>query len=169
VAGLNKAVFFMGLVGLAVGALPFLVLLGVLPAGHRTPDDAPDWIGILIGLAFTFAGLMAMVRSFAGTDPTGNLEDTAPRAVQAINDGLGLLIVASLAMIFTWVSIGPGARHFTVSAGGSSGGFSGGISMPAGPGGDAMGRVMFGLGAILGWVMLGLMVSYIARRWRARR
>jgi hypothetical protein len=155
----------MGLVGLGVGALPFLVMLGVLPTGHRTPDDAPDWIGILIGSAFTFAGLMAVVRSFAGTDARGNLVDTAPRAVQAINDGLGLLIVGSLATIFTWVSIGPGARHFTVSVGG----FSGQISEPAGPGGDVMGRVMFGLGAILGWVMLGLMVSYIARRRRARR
>lgn len=161
---MNKAVFFMGLVGLAVGALPFLVLLGVLPAGHRTPDDAPDWIGILIGLAFTFAGLTAIVRSFAGTDASGNLVDTAPPAVQAINDGLGLLIVASLAMIFTWVSIGPGARHFMVSAGGSFGG----ISEPGGPGSDVMGRVMFGLGALLGWVIMGFMVSYIARRWRGR-
>ncbi len=162
VSGLNnKAAFAMGLVGLAVGALPFLTLMGVLPAGQRSPNDAPDWIGILIGLAFTFAGLMAIVRSFAGTDASGNLLDSAPRAVRAINDGLGIVIVGSLATLLSWVAFGPGERHFTVSAGGSAG--------LAGAGGDVAGRVMFGFGAILGWVMLGWMVVFIARRGSARR
>ena len=151
----------MGLVGIGVGMLPFLALMGVLPTAPRSPNDAPDWFGFLFGLAFLFAGIMALTRSFAGSDAEGNLLDTAPRAARAVNDGLGLLIVGALAMMFTWIAIGPGERHFTVSAGGIAG--------PAGSGGDVIGRVMFGLGALLGWFMVGLMVQFIARRWLPRR
>jgi hypothetical protein len=157
---MNKTCFFMGIVGIGVGMLPFLALMGVLPTAPRSPNDAPDWIGILIGLAFLFAGIIVMIRSFAGTDAEGNLISTAPRAVQLVNNGLGLLIVWALATIFTWIAIGPGERHFTVSAGGFSG--------PAGAGGDIVGRVMFGLGAILGWVIVGVGGLHVMRRRRSR-
>jgi hypothetical protein len=157
---LNKATFAMGLVGLAVGMLPFLALMGVLPTTPRSPNDAPDWLGILFGLAFTFAGIIAITRSFSACDASGNLLPTAPRVAQAVNDGLGVLIVVSLAVMFSWVAFGPGERHFTVSGGGFAGQTSGG--------GDVVGRVMFGLGAVLGWVMVAMMVRYIARRWLSR-
>ena len=155
---MNKTCFFMGLVGIGVGMLPFLALMGVLPTAPRTPDDAPDWFGILFGLAFLFAGIVMMARSFAGTDAQGNLSATAPRALQFLNNGLGLLVVISLATMFTWISIGPGKRHFMVSVS------AGGLTEPAGAGGDMLGRVMFGLGAVMGWVMVVLMVRYFARR-----
>jgi hypothetical protein len=150
----------MGLVGIGVGMLPFLALMGVLPTAPRSPNDAPDWIGILIGLAFLFAGIVAMMRSFAGIDAEGNLVATAPATVKFLNSGLGLLIAVSLAAIFTWVAVGSGERHFTISAGGLAG--------PAGPGGEVPGRIMFGLGAILGWVLVGLMVRYMLRRRHER-
>lgn len=152
----------MGLVGLGVGMLPFLALMGVLPTAPRPPDAAPDWIGILIGLAFLFAGITAIIRSFAGIDAGGNLAATAPGAVRVINDGLGLLIVASLATLFRWVAFGPGERHFTMS-----GGFSGvGGAMASG---EMPGRIAFGFGAVLGWIMVAIYLRYIARRWSARR
>ncbi|HEY1613212.1 MAG TPA: hypothetical protein VGF97_05895 [Rhizomicrobium sp.] len=155
---MNKAAFALGLTGLAVGALPFLALAGVLPTAPRAPQDAPGWFGILFGVAFLFAGIMALLRSFGGCDAAGNLLETAPRLVKACNDGFGLLIVIALATMFSWVAFGPGVRHFTVSAGWFSG--------PAGAVGDGIGRVMFGLGALLGWGMAGAMALYIARRWR---
>ena len=152
----------MGLVALGVGMLPFLALMGVLPTAPRPPDAAPDWIGILIGLAFLFAGIIAIMRSFTGMDADGNLAATAPGTVRVLNDGLGIVIVASLAMIFTWVAFGPGERHFTMS-----GGFAGvGGAMASG---DTPGRIAFGFGAVLGWIMVGLYLRYIARRWSARR
>jgi hypothetical protein len=158
----NKAAFAMGLVGLGVGMLPFLALMGVLPTPHRSSDAAPNWIGILIGVAFLFAGIMAIIRSFAGMDGGGNLVATAPGAVRAINDGLGLLIVTSLATLFTWFAFGPGERHFTMS-----GGFFGvGGAMASG---ELPGRIAFGFGAVLGWIMVGLYLRYIARSWSARR
>jgi hypothetical protein len=157
---MNKTCFFMGIVGIGVGMLPFLALMGVLPTAPRSPNDAPDWIGILVGLAFLFAGIAVMMRSFAGTDAQGNLVSTAPRALQFVNNGLGLLIAAALAMIFTWIALGSGERHFTVSAGGISG--------PAGAGGEIPGRVMFGLGAILGWVIVGIAGLQMMRRRRSR-
>jgi len=153
---LNKTCFFLGLVCIGVGMLPFLALMGVLPTAPRSPSDAPDWFGVLFGLAFLFAGITAMMRSFAGTDADGNLSATAPRAAQFVNNGLGLLIVISLATMFTWIAIGAGGRHFTMSIGGFAG--------PAGAGGEMPERIMFGLGAILGWVMVAIMVRYMARR-----
>jgi hypothetical protein len=162
-AGLNnKAAFAMGLVGLGVGMLPFLALMGVLPTAPRSPDAAPDWLGILFGLAFLFAGLIAIIRSFAGMDAEGNLSTTAPGAVRVINDGLGVVIAASLAVIFTWVAFGPGERHFTMS-----GGFAG--ASGAMESGDMPGRIAFGFGAVLGWILVALYLRYIARRWSARR
>ncbi len=158
---MNKATFFLGLTGLAVGALPILALTGVLPTGAPPRDPAPAWIGILIGLMFASAGLLAIIRSFAGMDAGGNLAADAPGAVKAVNFGLGFVVAAGLASVFTWVAFGPGERHFTVSAGGFSG--------PAGSGGDILGRVMFGAGAVLGWIIVILTATPIARRWMGQR
>jgi hypothetical protein len=109
---------------------------------------------------FLFAGIIAIIRSFTGSEPNGDLPATASPILRAFNSGLGLLIVVGLATMFSWVAFGPGVRHFTVSAGGFAGQTSGG--------GDVVGRVMFGLGAILGWVMVAVMVRYMARRWHSR-
>jgi hypothetical protein len=155
---LNKTTFALGLAGLAAGTFPFLALMGVLPTAPHTPDAAPGWVGAVIGLAFLLAGITAIIRSFAGSDASGNLLATAPRTIRILNDGLGILIVVSLAALFSWVAFGSGERHFTVSLDG--------FVVPAGAGGDMAGRVMFGLGAVLAWCMAGAMVLLVLRRRR---
>jgi len=130
-AAFEQNVFFHGGVGIAVGMLSFLALMGMLPTVTRSPNDAPDWFGILFDLAFLFAG----------TDQDGNLLATAPRSVRFVNEGSGLLIVVSLATLFTWVAFGLGERHFIISAGG--------FARPAGTGGDMVGRAMFGVAPFL--------------------
>ncbi|HEX4158255.1 MAG TPA: hypothetical protein VHY79_07245 [Rhizomicrobium sp.] len=159
----------MGLVGLAVGALPFLTLMGVLPAGRSSPDEAPQWIGILFGLMFFFAGITTIIRSFTGGDANGDLPATAPPVLRIANYALGIVIVAGLATLLSWVAFGPGERHFIVSAGVFTGGTGAGFTERTGAGGDLLGRIAFGFGAVLGWFMLGMMVVLMMRRWRSRQ
>jgi hypothetical protein len=133
-------------------------------AGH--PSDAPAWIAGAIGLAFFLAGVVAILRGFAGaSDSTGDLPENAPRPLRAANDLLVMPIPILLAAIFTWIAFGPGERHFSVAAGGGGGA----IAMGHSAGGDIMGRIAFGFGAVLGWIIVGFMLRTLARRWSARR
>ena len=162
----NKIHIAMGLLAMAIGTLPLLAALGILPTRPPAPGDAPNWIGGAIGLAFFLAGVVVLVRSFAGADDSsGDLPAAAPRPLRAVYDLLAMPIPVLLAVLFTWVAFGPGERHFSVSAG--DGGSA--IAMPLSGGGDIVGRVAFGFGAILGWVFVGWMIVSMARRWFPRR
>ena len=62
----NKFQIAVGLVAAALGTTPFLAAMSILPTRPPAPDDAPNWVAFAIGLAFVLAGIMAIVRSFAG-------------------------------------------------------------------------------------------------------
>jgi len=158
----NKIHIAMGLVGMAVGTIPLLAWLGVLPTRPPQPGDAPAWIAGAVGLAFFLAGVIAMLRGLAGaSDSAGELPDTAPRPLRAANDLLAMPIPVLLALIFTWIAFGRGERHFSVAAGDGSSA----VAMGHGAGGDIIGRIAFGFGAVLGWVLVGWMILSLARRW----
>src|SRR5215469_1529874 len=123
----------MGLVFLLVGALPFLTMLGVLPAGHPT-DPSPNWIAWVIGLMFTGGGLYIIQIAFTGENPSG--DTAAGRFTIGFRKLLGLFVMAGLASLFSCVAFGPGPRHFSASIG-----FAG-LILPVS--GDAMGRAAFG-------------------------
>jgi len=162
----NKIHIAMGLVGMAVGTIPLLAWLGILPTRPPAPGDAPAWIGGAIGLAFFLAGVVAMLRGVAGaSDSTGELPVTAPRALRAANSLLAMPIPVLLALLFTWVALGPGERHFSIGA--SNGGSA--IAMGHSAGGDTIGRIAFGFGAVLGWIIVGSMLVSLARRWFPRQ
>ena len=148
---------------MALGTMPLLALMGILPTRAPRPDDAPAWIGLAIGLAFFLAGLMVIVRSFAGMpDSSTEPAETAPRALRIFYDLIVTPIPILLALLFTWVAFGPGERHFTMSLG--SGGT--GVAMPVN--GQIFGRAMFGAGAVLAWIMVAFMLRTLARRWFVR-
>jgi len=144
----------MGLVFLAVGALPFLAMLGVLPTGPAPRDPAPNWMAWLIGLMFSGAGLYIIQTAFTGDDPSG--DTAAGRFALGFRELLALFIMAGLACLFSWIAFGPGPRHFSASIG-----FAG-LILPVS--GDAMGRTAFGLGAVLAWCGVALFLWAILRR-----
>ena len=158
----------MGIVGIAVGMIPLLAALGVLPTRPAAPGDAPVWIGGAIGLAFFLAGIIAIVRGFTGADDlSSELPAAAPRALRAVTYFMGTAVAVLLAGILTWVAVGPGERSFLVWVGGGSGGTA--LFMGATHAGQITGRIAFGFVALLAWVLVGGALVYKVRRWRLRR
>jgi hypothetical protein len=156
----NKTYIVAGLFAMAIGALPLLTAMGILPQAQHAPSDpAPSWMGWLIGLIFASAGVSVIVRGFVGgSADTGELPASAPRSLRVVNELIGVFIICALAMLFTWIGFGAGTRHFAVSSGGMS-------TMTSGSG-DSMGRVAFGFGAILFWCLAAYAVVTTLRRWR---
>jgi len=153
-----------GLLTVAIGTIPLLAALGILPSRPPAPGDAPAWLGWAIGLAFFLAGIVVILRSFAGADDSSaELPAAAPRVLRAVYDALAAVIPVLLAVLLSWVAFGPGERQFSVAAG------SGGIAMAVGGGGQVIGRVAFGFGAVLARVIVAGMMVSLARRWFMRR
>lgn len=124
----------LGLAIAAVGLFPALVGFGVIkldpPSIH-----APLWVIAMVGLAFMFAGAAAML----GPD-----EDGGGGLARALRLACALAVIAAIASVSTWVAFGPGEREFT--SGGGAGGFE-----VSGGGDPAIGRIVFGVGAVLMW------------------
>ncbi|HLY04699.1 MAG TPA: hypothetical protein VKR31_03025 [Rhizomicrobium sp.] len=159
----NKFYIFFGLITMGLGSMPFLAAMGILPSRPPEPGDAPAWIAFAIGLAFVLAGIVVIVRSFAGADDqSSELPQTAPRSLRAFYDLLVMPIPILLALLFTWVAFGPGVRHFSMSIG-----FGG--TGAAAAGNETLGRIMFGAGAVLGWIIVVFTLRTLARRWFARQ
>jgi hypothetical protein len=153
-----RTAMVMGLLSMAVGMIPLLAMMGVLPHGQAPSDPAPSWMGWLIGLMFVAAGILLIIRSFTGADADGALPATGNRLLRGFYELLSLGIVCSLGALFTWVAFGPGPRHFSVSAGG--------FAMSTSGGGDMVGRIAFGFGSVLTWCALGAFLLAAVRRWR---
>jgi hypothetical protein len=154
----------VGILTLAIGTIPLLTVLGVLPRGNDASDAAPLWIGWLIGMVFVGAGILVIIKGIVGNadDASGSLPAGAPRLLRAIYDRVGVALVGSLAAVFSWVAFGPGARHFSVHF------FvpAGGLSMPTSGAGDTLGRVAFGIVAVMIWGFAVALVVMTVRRWR---
>ena len=149
----------LGLITALIGTLPLLAAMGVLPTRPPAAGDAPAWVGAAIGLAFFLAGIMTMVRGFAGAvDSSGELPQAAPRALRVFYDLLVMPIPVLLALLLSWVAFGPGERHFSTSFG------FGGIGIATSGGGEIMGRVAFGFAAVLAWLFVGFGIVTLARR-----
>lgn len=156
----------LGVLTAAIGTIPLLAARGILPSRPPAPGDAPAWIGAAIGLAFFLAGISVIVRVFVGADDSSaDLPTTAPRAVRAIYGLVGTAIALLLAVLLSWVAFGPGERSFSVSGG--AGGMA--IAMGVSHGSELIGRIAFGFGACLAWIIIGGMTLYKMRRWLSRR
>ena len=151
---------------LVIGAIFVIggLLICLIAAGVFKPDPrsihAPLWLIGLIGLAFALAGGTVMLgASVPDAQADGSLPATAPLSLRVTQYLMGLTIVAALAVTGTWVSFGPGERHFTstVTAFGAS---------SSGAGGETFGRVIFGAGAILTWLFFILVAVQGARKLR---
>lgn len=153
----------LGVVSAAVGTLPLLAVLGILPTRPAHAGDAPAWIGAAIGLALFLGGIVSIVNGLAGAgNSSGELSAVAPRAERAIYKAMGVAITLLLAALLTWVAFGPGERSFSVSGGGA-------MSVGISHGSLIMGRAAFGFVAILAWLFIGGVMAFKARHWFQRR
>ncbi|MBX9823412.1 MAG: hypothetical protein K2Y27_00310 [Xanthobacteraceae bacterium] len=132
----------MGL-GFAFTAAGLYFMLG---AGGLLPmpeANGPAFIVFCAGAAFLFAGLTCMVRAKTGmSDHQGDVPDHAALGLKLSYRVLGIGAMGALATIGTWIAIGSGPRAFTIT--GSFGEMQ--------TSGQTLGRVVFGLGAVIVWI-----------------
>jgi hypothetical protein len=134
-------------IGLLLGASgTFIVLMALGAFGvERLSAGTPEWVGVLAGLVFALAGLAVIVGyGTGGATADGELPPDAPFAVRLVQYLLGLGMTVSLALIGSWVAFGAGPRRFSGSGG--LGGVGAGTAV-----GETLGRVAFGLGALVTW------------------
>ena len=63
----SKSTIIIGMITFVIGMIPLLAALGVLPRGHDAPDEAPPWLGWLIGMVFGSAGIVVIMKGIAGS------------------------------------------------------------------------------------------------------
>jgi hypothetical protein len=144
-----KAAIFLGLIGVAIGLLAILLSLGLLGSAPSSKPPENSWFGVVFGIAFLFAGISAIIQAVVvrGYPTTAELPASSPTWLRSLHTVLGLGIITSLGTMFTWIAIGP--REFT-----SNGAIFG----------ETVGRIAFGIGAMLFWIALGVIVSTKLRR-----
>jgi hypothetical protein len=156
-----KTTIAVGVLTAALGLLPILTALGVIPAGHMSAEDsAPAWVGIACGLIFVFGGAAAVMQALINGDGSSDsgISPDAPRWIQAIYMLVGLGIVVGLGAVMSWIAFGAGERHCSGSAT-----FFGAFST-----GDAVCRGVFGFAAMLTWITLLAMIVFYAKRLMPR-
>ena len=133
---------------LAIGTLCVAagIYFGMIGFGIVRPPskvNGPLWLVLCAGLVFAAGGAVVIVRGALGMDDKEqDLPANSPRWLKVVCWLAGLLTVASLAAIGSWIAIGGGPREFSMS-----GAISGSV-------GEGIGRVMFGIGAIMAWLMV---------------
>lgn len=147
----------IGIAFAAAGGYFMLAALDLLPSPGTA--NGPAWIVFCAGLAFLFAGLAAIVRSWTGVpDSRSDMPEDAPRWAQVSYRMIGIAIAGSLALIGTWIAIGSGPRAFTVS----------GPFVEMRTAGEAVGRTVFGLGAVIVWIYVIAITVQTVRKYFGR-
>ena len=147
----SKELLLAGLAAIVMGAIVMLAVTGILPGkGAR----APFWVGACGGLVFVLAGGALVLRWFAGgATHDGELPKGSPVWLRAVYALLGLMCIAGLAAVGSWVAFGPGVRAFSMSV----------PFLGKGPAGEWLGRTVFGIGAVLTWLFF---IMAARRAWR---
>ena len=122
----------------------FLLLfgLGVVPMRPR-PGDGPLWIASAAGIAFMLAGLSIAVGAVHGVSETGEPPKDSGWWMRLFYTVIGVVIAASLASIGSWVAFAPGPRTFSGT----------GLFLLSPEASAMAGRIVFGFGAVLTWLV----------------
>jgi hypothetical protein len=149
-------------VGCAAGAAGVYLLLlgaGILPVpGGPGNLHGPLWLVSCVGIAFFLAGAALTLQAAGRANDQGELPADAPSWMHLLQYLIGVAIFVAFALIGSWVAFGAGERAFS----GSFGLVSGGVDA-------AVGRTVFGAGAIISWLAsIALAVSGL-RKLRGRQ
>ena len=119
-----SAPWWLALLVIAAGGAIVAGAVGWLPL--ELSPGVPRWVGAAAGLVFVLGGIAIAM----------------PSRASRLKDLVGATLVTLFTSIGAWVAFGPGERAFTSSVSG------GGVSVTGG-GNEWIGRIAFGLGAIL--------------------
>lgn len=145
--------FLLGVGALCVALGLYFALIGLGLVRPPSRVNGPLWIVLCAGLVFAAGGATVIVRGALGMDDKEqDLPADAPRWLKIACWLAGLTVAAGLALMGTWIAFGPGERDFTMSAT-LSGPLSGGF-----------GRVLFGLAAIMTWLMVIVFAHHGAKK-----
>jgi hypothetical protein len=130
-----------------------LIGLGVLPVpGGPKTLHGPLWIVLAAGVVFLLGGIAVALQDAAGADlDTGELPKDAARWVRVAQYLIGVTIFACFGLIGSWIAFGPGDRAFSGTV----------------PVGTTLGRIMFGIGAVIVW--LGLIAYAVSGARKLRK
>jgi hypothetical protein len=148
--------FLCGLAAIGMGLFLLLFGLGIVPMKPRA-GDAPLWIAIAAGIAFMLGGLSVAVGAIHGVSETGDLPKDTGWWMRLFYYLIGVLVAGALASIGTWVAFGAGPRAF-----GGTGMFLLSLELNA-----MIGRIMFGIGAVLAWLITIVLAVSGARKLMA--
>jgi hypothetical protein len=150
-------------VGVAFSAAGLYLMLGAagyVPMPEGNSPNSPAFIGFCAGAAFLFAGLTCMVRARAGMlNVETEMPDGTPRWRQVSYRVLAIGAAGALAIIGTYIAIGSGPRAFSLSA----------SLVEMQTTGEAIGRTVFGLGAVIVWIMVIALTIGTVRKLFDRR
>jgi hypothetical protein len=137
----DRALIAIGILTAAAGLYFALVGIEAVPPPSRI--NGPIWLSFLAGVVFLAAGLSVIIRGLSGADDrSGDLPDSAPAWMKTVYWLDSVIAAAGLAGIGTWVAFGGGTRHFSMSG------------PIIGPLGEGIGRTVFGIGAIITWLIV---------------
>ena len=147
-------------VGIAFSAAGLYVMLGAAGYVPMPESNSPAFISFCAGAAFLFAGLTCMVRARAGMlNMESEVPDSAPRWTQISYRVLAIGAAGALATIGTYVAIGSGPRAFSLSA----------PFVEMQTTGEVLGRTVFGLGAVIVWIIVIALTVGTVRKLYDRR
>jgi len=150
-------------VGVAFSAAGLYLMLGAagyVPMPEGNSPNSPAFIGFCAGAAFLFAGLTCIVRARAGMlNMETEIPDSAPRWMQVSYRVLAIGAAGALPTIGTYVAISPGPRAFSSS--------TSLIEMQTT--GEVLGRTVFGLGAVIVWIIVIALTVGTVRKLFDRR
>jgi len=135
------------------GAGVYFVLVGLGLAASPSRLYGPDWLALATGLVFLAGGISVTVRGWlAVPDHQSNLPADAPRAAVAIQWIAALVIIVALASIGSWIAFGSGDRAFATNVP-----LQGSLR-------ETVGRVAFGIGAVITWLLAAAVAARGIRR-----
>jgi hypothetical protein len=151
----DRALLAIGAICAAGGVYFILVGGGLAPPPGKI--HGPLWLSICVGLVFLAGGAVVLVRGWLAVPDAQDLPTDAPRALVVLQWIATLAACAGLAAAATWIAFGTGSRQFV---------------LPIPVGGtlaEIIGRVAFGLSALLAWAITLAFARAGARKVFAKR
>ena len=114
---------FMSGICIVMGAIVFLIGLGVIPSGDANPSSLARLLAVGAGLLFIFLGFTIAIRDFAGARNGEDIPASAPFFLRLSGSLLNIVLICIFAAVMSVIAFGPffsgssGAATFRIISG----------------------------------------------------